>query len=51
MEEEELRYLEAVEKVIETGGIMMIIGEILCLFVLRKLPILLAPHSFSLLHG
>ena len=36
---------------IETGGRRMIIGEILCLFVLQKFPILLAPLSFSPLHG
>ena len=29
----------------------MIVGEILCLFLLRKLPILLVPLSFSPLHG
>ena len=29
----------------------MIISEILCLFLLQKLPILLAPLSFPLLHG
>ena len=51
MEEEELRDSEVVEKARETGGIRMIIGEILCLFLLRKLPILLAPLSFSPLHG
>ena len=39
------------EKSRETGGIGMIIGEILCLFLLRKLPIFLAPLSFSPLHG
>ena len=42
-EEDELRDLEAVEKVRETGGSGMIISEILCLSLLRKLPILLAP--------
>ena len=31
-EEDELRDSEAMDKVRETGGIMMIIGEILCLF-------------------
>ena len=46
-----LRDYEAAEKVRETGGRGMIIGEILCLFLLRKLPILLAPLSFSPLHG
>ena len=50
-EEDDLRDLEAVEKVRETGGSGMIIGEILCLFLLRKLPILLALLSFSPLHG
>ena len=40
-----------VEKVRETGGSGLIIGKILCLFLLRKLPILLAPLSFSPLHG
>ena len=41
----------AVEKVRETGDSSMIIGEILCLFFLQKLPILLASISFSPLHG
>ena len=50
-EEDEFRDSEAVEKVRETGGSGMIIGEILCLSLLRKLPILLAPLSFSPLHG
>ena len=50
-EEDELRYSEAVEKVRETGGSGMIIGEILCLFLLRKLPISLPPLSFSPLRG
>ena len=50
-EEKKLEDSEAVEKVRETGGSGMIIGEILCLFFLRKLPILLAPLSFSPLHG
>ena len=51
VEEDEFRDSEVVEKVRETGGIGMIIGEILCLFLLRKLPILLALLSFSPLHG
>ena len=42
---------KVVEKARETGGIGMIIGEILCLFLLRSLPILLSPLSFSPLHG
>ena len=50
-EEDELRDSEVVEKARETGGIGMIIGEILCLFFLQKLPILLALLSFSPLHG
>ena len=41
-EEDELRDPEAVEKVRETGGSGMIIGEILCLSLLQKLPILIA---------
>ena len=48
---DELKDSEVVGKARETGGIGMIIGEILCLFLLRKLPILLAPLSFSPLHG
>ena len=51
MEEEELRDSKAVKTVRETGGSRMIIGEILCLFLLLKLPILLEPLSFSPLHG
>ena len=51
MEENELRDSEAVEKVRETGSSGMIISEILCLFLLQKLPILLAPLSSSPLHG
>ena len=51
MEEDELKESEVAEKARETGGIGMIIGEILCLFSLQKLHILLAPFSFSLLHG
>ena len=39
------------EKVRLMGGSGIIIGEILCLFLLLKLPILLALLSFSLLHG
>ena len=50
-EDEDLMDSEAVEKVRETGSSGMIIGELLCLFLLRKLPILLAPLSFSPLHG
>ena len=42
-EEDELRDSEVVGKARETGGIRMIIGEILCLFLLKKLPILIAP--------
>ena len=51
VEGDELRYYEAVEKVRETGSGGIIISEILCLFLLLKLPILLAPLSFSRLHG
>ena len=51
MEEDELKDSEVVEKARETGGIGMIIGEILCLFLLQKLPMLLALLSFSPLHG
>ena len=43
MEEDELRDSEAVKKVRETGGSGMIIGGILCLFLLQKLPILPDP--------
>ena len=50
-EEDKLRDSEAMEKVRETGSRGMIIGEILCLFLLQKLPILLAPISFSPLYG
>ena len=50
-EEHKLRDSEVVEKVRETGGSGMIISEILCLFLLQKLPILLSPLSFSPLHG
>ena len=50
-EEDELRDSEVVENVRETGSSGMIIGDILCLFLLQKLPILLAPLSFSPLHG
>ena len=42
MEEDELRDLEAVEKVRETSVRGMIIDEILCFLLLQKLPILLA---------
>ena len=51
VEEEKLRDYQAVGKVRETVGINMIIGEILCLFLLQKFPILLAPLSLSSLHG
>ena len=51
MEEDNFRDYEAAEKVIEKGGIGMIIGKILCLLLLRKLHILLAPLSFSPLHS
>ena len=52
-DEDKLRDSEVVEKARETGGIGVIIGEILCLclFLLRKLPILIAPLSFSPLYG
>ena len=50
-DEDELRDLEVVERARETGDIGMIIGEVLCLFLLQKLPILIAPLSFSPLHG
>ena len=45
-EEDELRDLEVVEKVREMGDSRMIIGEILCLFLLRKLHILLVPLAW-----
>ena len=51
VEEEELRDSEAVENLRKTGGSRMIIGEILCLFLLKTIPILLAPLSLSPLHG
>ena len=51
VEEDKLRDSEAVEKARVMGGSGVIIGDILCLFLLRKLPILLAPLSFSPLHG
>ena len=35
----------------ETGGSGMIISEILCFFLLKQLPILLAPSPFSPLCG
>ena len=50
-EVEDLRDLEAVEMVKETGDSGMIIGEILCLFLLQNFPILLVPLSFSTLNG
>ena len=40
-EENELRYSEAVDKVRETGGSRMIIGDILCLFAYISCPLLL----------
>ena len=43
MEEDELRDSEAVGKVRETGSSGMVISGILCLFLLQKFPILLAP--------
>ena len=46
-----LRYPEAVENVRETGGSRMIIGELLCLLLIQKLPILISPLSLSPLHG
>ena len=39
------------KKVRETGGSGMEIGDLLCLFLSQKLPILLALLSFSSLHG
>ena len=51
VEEREWRDFEALEKERETGGSVMIIGGILCLFLLRKWPMLLASLSFSPLHG
>ena len=51
MEEDYLRDSEAVEKVREKGGSGMIIGEILCLLLLQKIPILLAPLYLYLLNG
>ena len=42
---------QAVEKVVEMVGSGVIIGEILCLFLLPKLPIFIAPLSFYPLHG
>ena len=43
-EEEDLRDLEAVEMVKETGDSGMIIGEILCLFAYIDFPLFLIPH-------
>ena len=43
MEEYELRDSEVVENMIETGGIGMIIGEILCLFAYISCPLFLLP--------
>ena len=51
MEEDELRDLEAVEKVRETSVSGMIIDEILCFLLLQKLPILLATLYPPPLHG
>ena len=42
--------LEVVEKESETRDIGMIIGEILCLFLIQKFPLLLAPLSFYPFH-
>ena len=42
-EKDKFRDLEVVEKVRVMGGIGMIIGEVLCLFLLQKLPILIVP--------
>ena len=41
-----MRYLEVVDKVIETGGIRMIIGEILCLYSYIDCPLLTYPPMF-----
>ena len=43
MEENELRNSEAVDKVRETGGIGMIISDILCLFAYIFCPLFLLP--------
>ena len=50
-EEEKLMDSEVTVKVRVIGGGEMIISEILCLFLLRKLLILLVPLSFFPLHG
>ena len=50
-EKDELRESEVVEKVKVMDGSGMIIGEILCLFLLLKLPILLVPLCFPPSHG
>ena len=42
-DEDEMRYLEAVDKVKETGGSGVISGVILCLFVYIDFPIFLLP--------
>ena len=42
-EDDELRDLEVVDKVKETGGSGMIIGEILCLFAYIACPVFLLP--------
>ena len=46
-----MRYLEAVEKVIETGGSRNIISERAFFFLLQNWPIIISPLSFSPLHG
>ena len=51
MEEDEFRDSEVVEKSREIGGIGMITGEILYLFLLQTFSTLIAPLSFSPLHG
>ena len=40
-----MRDSEAIDKVVETGGIGMIIGEILCLFSYIACTLLLLPHE------
>ena len=47
LEKEELRDLEAVDKVRETGGRGMIISEILCLFAYIACPPLLLPLDWK----
>ena len=41
-----MRDSEVVENMIETGGIGMIIGEILCLFAYISCPLFLLPYEF-----